>query len=59
MVVSNLTGHCVEHAHYPSTVPQVITSLADIFTFVQPQKHVGHHSELASERHDTVLTTNS
>ena len=38
VVVSNLIGHCVDHAHYPSTIPHVITSSADLLTLVQPQR---------------------
>ena len=38
VVVSNLIGHCVEHAHYPSTVPHMIASAADLLTIIQPQR---------------------
>ena len=38
VVVSDLIGHCVDHAHYPSTVPHVITRAADLLTLVQPQR---------------------
>ena len=35
-VVSDLIGHRVDHAHYPSRVPHVIASAADLLTLVQP-----------------------
>ena len=38
MVVGDLIGHCVDHAHYPSTVPHVIASAADLLTLVQSQR---------------------
>ena len=38
VVVSNVIDHCVEHAHYPSTVPHVMASSADFLTLVQPQR---------------------
>ena len=38
VVVSDLIGHCVDHAHYPSTVPNVIASAADLLALAQPQR---------------------
>ena len=38
VVVSDLICHCVDHAHYPSTVPHVIVSAADLLTLVQPRR---------------------
>ena len=38
VVVRNVIGHCVDHAHYPFTVPHVIASAADLLTLVQPQR---------------------
>ena len=63
MIVTNLIGHCVDHAHYPSTVPHVIASAADLLTLVQPQRT--HRTGIASwletrlDRQDTVVKTNS
>ena len=37
MVVSDLIGDCVDHAHYSSTFPHVIASAADLLALVQPQ----------------------
>ena len=49
MVVSNLIGHCVDRAHYLSTVPHVIASAADLRSF-SPNKRVERHSELARDK---------
>ena len=38
VVVINLIGHCVEHAHYLSNVAHVIASSALLLTLVQPQR---------------------
>ena len=38
VVVSDLIGHCVDHAHYLSTILHVIASSADLLTLVQPQR---------------------
>ena len=60
MEVSNLIGHCVDHAHYPSTVPHVIASVADLLKLVQPQTMHGTASWLETrlDRQDAVLKTN-
>ena len=50
MVVSDLIGHCVDDAHYPSTVPHVIASAADLLTLVQPRKHAERNRELARDK---------
>ena len=46
-VVSDLIGHGVDHAHYPSRVPHVIASAADLRT---PKERVERHSELARDK---------
>ena len=38
MVVSNPIGHCVDHAHYLSTVPQMIVSSANLLMLIQAQR---------------------
>ena len=37
-IVSDLIGHCVDHAHYPSTIPHVIASADDLLMLVQPRR---------------------
>ena len=48
VVVSDLIGHYVDHAHYPPTV-QVIASAADFFA---------SWLETILDRQDTVVKTN-
>ena len=56
VVMSNLIGHCVEHTHYSSTVPHVITSSGELS--FSPKECVAQHIELASDGHNTVPNTN-
>ena len=56
VVVSNLIGHCVEHADYPSTVPHVNASAADLLS-LRPKECVARHGKSASDGHDTVQKT--
>ena len=49
VVVSNVIGYCIEHAHSPSTVHNVIVSSADL-RFFSPKEHVVQSSELARDK---------
>ena len=60
MVVGDLIGHCIDHAHCPSTVPYVITSPAADSTYLRSfslKERVERHSELARDK--TRQTGNS
>ena len=50
---SDLIGHCVDHAHYPATVPHVIANAADFLTLVQRRRS---WLETRLDRQDAVLT---
>ena len=61
MVGSDLIGHCVDHAKYPSTVPHVIASAADLPALVPPQRRRKNGTaswlETRLDRQDTVIKT--
>ena len=57
VVVSDLRCHCILHAHYPSTVPHVISSAADLLMLVQPRR-MRRTAQRVSYRQNTVVKTN-
>ena len=50
MVVSDLIGHCVDHAHYLSTVPHVIGALLTYLRSFSLKERVERHSKLARDK---------
>ena len=52
VVMSDLISHCLDYAHYPSTVPHVISSAAELIYLhsFSLKERVGRHSELARDK---------